>query len=76
MGHRPPITAAILVKPCGYTLAPLAETGWRHGDPDPNRETALSHRDALARITGHSVMFLICSNPLASMHSASPAKSM
>src|SRR5215471_11737395 len=54
-GHRPSISAAILVEPCGYTLVPLAETARRNRDPDANRETQFSHRDDLARITGHSM---------------------
>jgi hypothetical protein len=40
----------------------LAETAGRDGDADANRKAPLSHRDDLARIAGHNVMFPICSD--------------
>jgi hypothetical protein len=51
--HRPPIGAAILIKPAGHLRMASAETIRRHGHPDPHRKAPLGRGDYFARIAGH-----------------------
>jgi hypothetical protein len=55
--HSPPVRAAILVEPGGDLRVSLAETRWRNGDPDKDREAPFGDCDHLAWVAGHSVPF-------------------
>jgi hypothetical protein len=57
--HRSPVRAAVLIELCGDLRMPLAETRWRNGDADTDREPPFGRRDQVGGIAGHLCSLLV-----------------